>query len=581
MLQITTGKFFARDAGRVNYLRGTLFTNLRLDGWPQQVLEHPLFGRIVQTSELNSIPKTLIYEFTERIEAPLSGPGLIVSNGADPYLQDMATLISFAFNCTCSPNIDLVRRLTSEQRGIATNRAPNTLVRRVFDKELFSRPSESKEFVHFVAHLLGLQRTTYLGVMRAIRTYVTGLHRVADDLELAYTLMVAAGQSLAQDFDGHTSDWESVSEHKRRAIDQALNEAPGDLAAQVREAVLSFEHTSLARRFQAFVAANVAPEYFCAQFEKNSHPVGRSDLPEVLATAYQARSQYVHQLHQLSDMVTLSLGHVETVIEGRRRMLTLQGLSRLMRHIIMTFVQRQPTVEKEEYNYSLELAGVAQVRLAPSFWVAHADGDISAEGRNKLEGFLEELANVEVGLPGASVTDISEVLGKFAKQAPNIKLDNQRPYLALLVMFNAIAGEKAITRSKTLEGLIQKILGVPCSEALVALAYFGETAEFSLEDHCRAFLDYKRRRASKSGIRFPRLFEAAIALELAERYRSAGLFEDARKVVSEAADDYPDHTELRKLAVAITADKRLSWREVLLPEAETKGSVQSSDGTGL
>lgn len=573
MLQIATGKLFTRATDRESLLRGVLFTNLNLG--PGQVLEGPLFGRIVQTSELAASPKTLVYEFTERIEAPPSGPAFLVSHGADPYLQDMATVVSFALNCTCSPDVDLVRRLTSGQRGVATRKPPSNFVRRIFDKDVFSQPGESDEFVQFVNHLLGLNRKTYLGVMRAIRTYVTGLHRVADDLELAYTLMVAAGESLAQDFDGHTSDWESVAEHKRLAIDQALNGAPDDLAKRVREAILSFEHTALARRFQAFVTANVAPEYFRAQFESDSHPVGRSDLPEVLTMAYKARSQYVHQLHQLPDMVTLGNGRFDTTIDGRRRMLTLQGLSRLIRHVIVTFVQRQPTVEKETHDYTLELAGVVQVRWAPSFWVARTDGDISGAGRDKFEGFLEELASAAMRQPDATITDITEVLKKFVVLAPNMKVNIIRPYLALLVMFNAVAGEKARPRTAPVEALIQRNLDAPCSEALVALAFFGEVPKWSLEDHYRQIQDYKRLRGSKSGIRFPRVFEAAVALELAERYRLAGEFELCKTMVGEAADDYPEHTELRRLVGVVGANTPLRWREVLLPKREINDSEHS------
>lgn len=582
MLQITTGKLFKRATSRENLLRGVLFTNLYLEYESGQMIESPLFGRILQTSELASSPRTLIYEFTERIEASQSGQDFLISHGANSYLQDMATVVSFTCNCTCSPDIDLVRRLTNGQRGIATGQAPSKFVRRVFEKEVFSQPGDSAEFVQFVNHLLGLHRKTYLGVMRAIRTYVTGLHRIADDLELAYTLLVAAGESLTQDFDGHIPDWESVAEQKRHAIDQALNGAPEDVSQRVRDAILSFEHTALARRFQAFVAANVAPQYFQAQFEKDSYPVGRSDFPEVLAAAYQARSQYVHQLRQLPDMVTLGHSYVETIVNDRRRMLTLQGLSRLIRHVIMTFAQRQPTIEKEDHDYSLELAGVAQVQLSPSFWIARTDGNISEEGRNKLEGFLTELVSVVMRLPSAAITDISDVLKKFVVLAPNMNLNKRRPYLALLVMFNAIAGQKAIPKPASLEVFIKKDFATPCVEALVAFAFLGMVPHWSIEEQCSTFQYYKKQRGYKNGLRFPRVFEAAVALDLAERYRSAGLFDYCKRIVAEAADDYPDHIELRKLVEVIAEDVPLCWQEVLLHKPEAKDNEHSSgDGSGV
>jgi hypothetical protein len=88
--------------------------------------------------------------------------------------------------------------------------------------------------------------------MKAIRTYVTGLHRVADDLELAYTLLVASIESLAQDFDGHEGSWNDFDETKRKKIDQALADADVATADRVRAALVEIEHLALSRRFRDF-----------------------------------------------------------------------------------------------------------------------------------------------------------------------------------------------------------------------------------------------------------------------------------------------------------------------------------------
>jgi len=222
VLQITTGKVFTRPSARENLLRGVLYTNLHLEYMNDAALAAPLFGRLTQTSELDSSPRMVVYEFTERIEAEQSGRNVLVSHGAEPYVQDMGMLMSFFFNCTCSPDIDLVRRLLGGRPGTSTGKIPASVVPRIFDRDIFLKTGESAEFVRFVEHLLGLERKTYLSVMDAIRTFVTGVHRVADDFELAYTLLVAAIESLAQNFDDFAPDWESVADDKRNPIDQAL-----------------------------------------------------------------------------------------------------------------------------------------------------------------------------------------------------------------------------------------------------------------------------------------------------------------------------------------------------------------------
>lgn len=569
MLQINTGKLFTRAIERENSHRGLLYTNVAFGLARGHALEGPLFGRLVQTTELSGSPKSTIYEFTERMESTGSGPGFLVSHGADPYLRDMAVVFSFALNCICAPEIDVVRRLTSGQRSLSSGVPPGRYIRRVFDEEIRCQPNETDVFVRFLTQLLGLKRKTYLGVMRAIRTYVTGLHRVADDLELAYTLMVAACESLAQEFDGHEATWQHVADEKRVAIDRALKGAPDDVAKRVRDTIVDIEHTALARRFQGFVTANINASYFRTGF--SDHPIGRSELPEALSEAYKARSKYVHQLRSLPDSVTVGHGFSETVVEGRRKMLTLQGLSRLIRHVIMTFVEQQPRLDKEPYDYHRERAGVVQVRLAPNYWVGNAGGDISEAGRDKFEGFLEELAG-HLLQPDAKITNLTDVLSKLAVEAPNMKVVKRLPYLALHAIYSAL-GPGAVQMPTSLEAMAMRDLGKPSSESLVVHALFGQVPAWTLDEHRKALQSYRDRRGAKSGIRFPRLFETAIALELAERYRLVGDLAACKACVADAADDFPESSVLRAFAETVDVVLPLQWREILLPRQEHKAKL--------
>ena len=253
MLQIANGKLFTRPAGRENRLRGMLYTNAIL---AREDAVETSAGRLLPSSSYSIRPTVLVYEFTERMEGEERGPGVIVSSTVDPYLQDYSVVVSFALNCVCAPDVDMARRLTTGQRGLATWVAPQMLVRRFFDGEIWCKPDELKFLEVFVEKLIGLPRRTFLGVMRALRTYVNGMHRIADDLELAYTLLVASVESLAQDFDGHESNWNSFDERKRKAVDEALSEADEVIAQRVREALLRVEHVALARRFREFAVAH-------------------------------------------------------------------------------------------------------------------------------------------------------------------------------------------------------------------------------------------------------------------------------------------------------------------------------------
>lgn len=289
----------------------------------------------------------------------------------------------------------------------------------------------------------------------------------------------------------------------------------------------------------------------------------------MLGKAYQSRSKYVHQLRQLPDALTLGHGHGETVVEDRATHLTLQGLSRLMRSVIIEFVVRQPTVLHEPYNYRLERSGVVQVRLAPQYWVGYAGGDITRAGRDKLEGFLEQLASRLLREPDAIVTDLRPVLAVACEVVPRLEKRLRLPYLALHALFNMhVAKQDLAPMPSAIEALIQKELGEPSSESLIAHALAGQTVQWSVEAHRVALNTYLRRRAAANGLRFPRLFEAAIALELAERLRCAGDMDGCRRVVALAVENHPGHTGLLAVETNLLSAVPICWRDVMLSAAD-------------
>ena len=238
MLQIASGKLFTREVGRRNELRGVFYSNLVVYG--DRKIE-TVAGSVLGTSTLRE-SKAIVFECSELIEGVEVGPGVLISHGIDPYLSDFAAVVSFALLVTCTPDSDLASRLTSGSRGLSVNAPPDKLIKRAFDAQVWCQDSDAGHLQAFTRALLGLHRKTFLGVMRAIRTYVTALRRVGDDAELSYTLFVASIESMAQAFDGHRAEWQDFEEEKRKAIDRALEGAEDDVANKVRTTLLEIEH---------------------------------------------------------------------------------------------------------------------------------------------------------------------------------------------------------------------------------------------------------------------------------------------------------------------------------------------------
>lgn len=265
-------------------------------------------------------------------------------------------------------------------------------------------------------------------------------------------------------------------------------------------------------------------------------------------------------------MVTMGHGYAETAVDGRSTHLTLQGLARLMRSIIIEFVMRQTSIDREPYDYRLERSGVVQMRLAPQNWVGHVEGEITKAGRDKLEGFLQQLAACLLKQPDAAITDMRPVLEKADEFVPSTQKRLRLPYLALHFLFNCHVSENNLAPTPSpIKALIEKELGEPSSESLIAHALSGNLVDWPLEVHRQRLDGYLHRRASASGLRFPRTFEAAITLDLAERYRLAGEVDACQAMVALALENHPGHAGLLEFERNFQPERPISWREVLVP----------------
>ncbi|WP_220746693.1 hypothetical protein, partial [Shewanella colwelliana] len=485
----------------------------------------------------------------------------------EPYISDFSAILSFALNCIATPDHDLTSRLKSNQRGLSIPVPPNKIVSRFFESEIILKPNEESYLVVFIDHLIGLKREHYLGVMRAIRTYVTGMHRVADDLELAYTLIVASIESLAQDFDGHDSSWDDLDQRKRKLLDEALKEAETSTASKVREAILEIEHTSLSKRFRTFATQNVSESFFREEAEGINNPIARSDLSQGLKQAYIARSKYIHNLKELPKLLTLGDLSSETVRIDNQTWFSLQGLCRLARHAITEFVFKQPTVESEVYDYRLERSGIVMAPMAPQYWVGNADNINRDSGAKRLEGFLQQLSLHLLSPKGSTITDLQPVLCKVESLLQQMKKCERLPFVTLYFLFNGLLSEEK--RMKAVGDIEKKFIGElknPSPESLVYHLLFNQVPDWELQVHRESIMTYFKTRDNRGKIRIPRVFEAGILLSLAERYRLEGNYENAKEQVSFALENYPENMALRKFEEKYIIDNtiKIIWGEILL-----------------
>ena len=504
--------------------------------------------------------KSAVYELTEFIE-DASGPGVMGSHGVDPYLNDFAAVVSFALNVTCTPDPDLFRRLTSGQPGPLVAVHPRNLIRRVFDDEVWSQDADATQLVEFVEQLIGLQRKDYLAAMRAIRNYVTGLHRLADDPELTYTLLVASIESLAQGFRGDNPAWEDLPENKRLKIDNALGGADSETRDRVKKALLEIEHVAAKRQFCDFTLEHIEPSYFRDETTGIESPVGRCDLIGALKQAYDIRSRHIHELKELPTLLTMGFQHGETFRSNRVTMLTFQGMARLARHVITQYIKRQPNVPVEVYDYRQERAGIVQVTPAPKYWIGSAENLTPSSGRDRLEGFLIQISAALRGEVDATITDLRDILLNIEDMLPGMSESQRRPFLALYVLFNKlVTPDTPMENFQSILKTYNTDLNVLSIEAMLMHALLGTLPKWSLSDHKDVHDDFLAQQAKPNCLRIPSDIKARLSLALAERYRASGSEETARALVSTAVENYPGNAPILKIEEPFDQRVPIDWK---------------------
>jgi len=415
---------------------------------------------------------------------------------------------------------------------------------------------------------MALDRESYEGVIRAIRRYVIGTHRISDDVNLAYALFVMSIESLAQNFDEFEPAWDDYDMRKRKLIDDALDEAPQKIAENVRNAVLNNEHVAIARRFREFTLDNISNGFFRDEARKATYPISRPDLKIALQQAYAIRSGYVHQLKEIPRLLVGMPGFHETIEVDGKPTLTFAGLTRVARHVIKTFVARAKKVESEEFDWRKKLPGQLTMQIAPQHWIGNPTGFSSATAQKYLDGLLCQIIGLLLTSSGV-LTDIRPVLEQVEVLVPSLAKPSQRlPMLALYLLFNFFVKENLrCAKYKEFIGKYESDFNEPSIVSLAVHLLTGEKTGWSLYSMEELYNSYFSERHHANKLNLGRFLEAAFTLTLAEKKRAKGYTNRAYELIKIAVEIYPEHVGLQKFEVS-SLDGNLNpidWRIILLP----------------
>lgn len=485
MLQVITGMYFGDVPLNATEHRRTLYTNADFSVVGQVDLPVGTLTAATDTEVVN----TVLLEYTERLEAvlPDGTEDFMISTGGDEIADDLAVVLSFALNATFTAIREKADRLIKKPSDSTRRLVPADVLPRTFTPRLILRSIDVEALLAFTTSLLALNRKVYEQAMRAMRRIVTASERAAEDPTLAYTDYVAALESLSVDTEVPDAGWDRYPHEKKKILDPVLAKLTGEQAEQMRSVILEAEKAGVAARYKAFMHSHIRPSFFREEAIGVVRPVTAPTLPLLVARSYTTRSKRVHELRELRRETWLHVGGAHTVdVPGVGLILTHEGLNRLARHVVRTFVQRGSTELDRTYRWRDHLPNVIQVRLAPELYLGQPETMTKSTAAARAGEFFGYIIEVLAGRDERLRVDMRPVLERIELMlATHHKRAVREPMLAIYLLWHRLMEPQfhRPTPDKVLTAALAE-LQEPSMFAFTAGVLLGRTPPWSVDDLC-------------------------------------------------------------------------------------------------
>lgn len=546
MLQISAGRFFRPDIPINEHIhRRTVYSNC---WFPDPTPVKLPVGTIISSTEVQGI-STALLEAVDRLEAqrPDGTDDFMVATGGDELIDDIAYVMTFVLNRTFSRNHDQVHRLVSREGVTGRRGGAASLFPDLFDRGKAIQSAELEDLNQFMGDLLALAREDFVRIMRVIRNTIDATRRAIDDPTGAYTDLVAALESLGDDHLTTPATWDRYDGRKRKIIDTALKGENQSLVEKLRAAVLEADRVGLKRRFVSSTLARVSPAYYRSEAVGTVRPPQSADLERMLGVAYDIRSRRGHVLEDLGDETWVFTDGAETVFEPRfRRILTLAGLWRLVRHVTRQFVADAPKTEPEPWDYRNALPGIIQAQLAPQYWVWQSDGFDAQTAEIWFNGVAEAFIASYAGHTDEGI-NLMHIVKKIEEIVPTMpEGDAKTAMVAIYALWHEWTDpEDHSSRAEAFLDTHGACLDTASPTAFtVGLLSNRRRAEWTADEWSELATARRAARIRGKEAPLPATIDALLQLETADQLEAARRHDEAVGFASNAIEECPGHEDL-------------------------------------
>lgn len=468
---------------------------------------------------------TRIATYTVRYKSryqPYEGD-IMVQPTAAPAVSQLRRLATLWFGAIFHADLVYVETQCREHERYSTSEiVPSKFVRHFFDTPKRGTAAEVEGFGVFVDKAIAMPRATFKAYMNSVSMFVAALESIGTNFDLAYSMFVYLLEALSQTTVSYAPAWEDYDQNVRLRLNPLLDAGDLQIASQIKAALLEGQQLKLTKRFKDFVAQNVEASFFTSEAAGLERALPRSQMPQALGNLYKTRSGFVHELRTLHDQLRMPGFATSDIFTWQNDVfLTMGGLVRLTRHVLLTFVQNAPAIVTEDYpNWRAELPGIISAEMAPEYWIWEAAHFTPQKASQRLSGLLEMMTFQRLK-PAPALPNLDALMVKIEALVGQANPADRIAMIVTYYTYNMAMPEDL--RHQGYNAFLCEHRGIleDCHPGLMAadlLRNEGAYLRWGAATCDATFEQYLKHRFKEGKLNLPPILEAAMALAIANQY---------------------------------------------------------------
>lgn len=267
-----------------------------------------------------------------------------VVTSADEITEQIRRLLILKMNFFFGKSPNEVEQYCNIQHSIGSEIPARDILPDFFIDKPIDLSERIRELDPWIEKVLSLDRQTYKSLCKALAAYEKALQVLASDPTLSYSLLIFVLEALANSDDDEPT-WQDLPVDTQNKFDVLLNDdrfSSVDTSGKcdIQHLVLNILKPGASKRFTEFTIKHIPVDFYDSQNTTAKSPIRYSKIRSSIQNAYSLRSSFAHALVPLTQYLISESNIAEEVEEDGKTYLTLRGLFRLIRSVLLEFIAK-------------------------------------------------------------------------------------------------------------------------------------------------------------------------------------------------------------------------------------------------